>query len=291
MPRTPLPAKVSCEGNLRSHFELVASDVKSIEMWARFHTVVDGLPWRGRRRATKAAEQEALDEALMTRISQRVPSVPPPNLAMGQERLFAALSVERALSPTSGGERRMIGKLLTARGLAALTAAAIFAGGAATVGASGGVSGAAGNVEDVLATLHVTDRTPDQAGTHLDDITQPTDSGKPEDAGQPEDSGKPADTGLPNASEHAGDNAAHGLENATEAAGNAGEGINNAASQGLDHADDHALDGPASDKTPAAGLPPQANEHANDAPAGAPPPLPTQASSHADDRPDNPSGH
>jgi hypothetical protein len=56
----------------------------------------------------------------------------------------------------------MIGQLLTTRGLTLLAAAGIFAGGAATVGASGGVSGAADNANSVLSALHITHKSQDE---------------------------------------------------------------------------------------------------------------------------------
>ena len=55
----------------------------------------------------------------------------------------------------------MIGKLLTGRGLALIATAGIFAGGAATVGASGGVGGAADHVSSILQAAHITSSTSD----------------------------------------------------------------------------------------------------------------------------------
>jgi len=55
----------------------------------------------------------------------------------------------------------MIGKLLTGRGLALIATAGIFAGGAATVGASGGVGGAADHVSSILQAAHITSSTED----------------------------------------------------------------------------------------------------------------------------------
>ena len=82
--------------------------------------------------------------------SQRAPANP----EIGRASLLAAVARQR--SDSLQEERRtMTGRLLGAKGLALLAVAGIFAGGAATVGASGGVSKAAGNANDVLATLHV----------------------------------------------------------------------------------------------------------------------------------------
>jgi hypothetical protein len=224
----------------------------------------------------------AADVRIMRQLGRLADQGEPANPAIGRARLLAAVVQKRSQSPEK--ERRpMIGRLLTGRALALLATAGIFAGGAVTVGASGGVSGAAGNVNDVLATLHITDRTPDQADAHLDDIEQPDGSGKPSDVPPAEHGG-----GLSNAEQHADDNntnAQHGLDNAAEGSDNAGQKIYNASQQGLDHANSHLLDEPptdtgASDESHPAALPPQANEHASGGEDNGVAP-PTHASEHA----------
>ena len=158
----------------------------------------------------------------------------------------------------------IIARLLTPRALAAVAAAGIFAGGAVRVGASGGVSAVAGNVSDVLQTLHITARTPDQADSHIEDAGSNASADATPGAGK--------DNGPSNAVQHANENAGHGLQNASEGSDNAGQGIQNANPNGLDHANDNATDGPNADHTPGA-VPTQAADHAHQPPA-----LPTQAS-------------
>lgn len=72
----------------------------------------------------------------------------------------------------------MIGQRLGARGLAVLAVAGLFAGGAATVGASGGVGGAADNASEVLSTLHIPHKTHGHGNGHAGDRT-------PDDASAP----------------------------------------------------------------------------------------------------------
>lgn len=89
------------------------------------------------------------------------------------------------------GRRPLIGQRLGGRGLALLAAAGIFAGGAVTVGASGGVSGAASNANDVLSTLGITHK------THDDGNGNPG-RGGPEASGTPEAEGtRRAVEGIP----------------------------------------------------------------------------------------------
>ena len=80
----------------------------------------------------------------------------------------------------------MLRHLLNKRTIATAGAALILVGAAATVGAAGGVSDVAGNVEDVLDALHITDRTSVVAGEHIDAIEQPDVAG-----GQPDGLGPP----------------------------------------------------------------------------------------------------
>ena len=221
----------------------------------------------------------AADEQLIQQLGRLADRSGPAHPAIGRATLLT--QVARKKSCARDEERTpMIGRLLTGRALALLATAGIFAGGAVTVGASGGVSGAAGNVNDVLAALHVTDRTPNQADAHLDNIDQPDGSGKPDAA-----SATPGG-GRSNAGQRADDNAGHGLQNATEAAGNAGQGIQNAAPRGLDHANGHATDGPSSDASATPGVTPvtrpgQAGEHASEGAGESTPPLPPRTTPRA----------
>lgn len=79
----------------------------------------------------------------------------PANPAIGRAQLLAAVAARNLESPGRTGQPTMIEKLLTTRGLALLATAAIFAGGAATVGASGGVGGAADHFTSILQAAHL----------------------------------------------------------------------------------------------------------------------------------------
>jgi hypothetical protein len=83
--------------------------------------------------------------------SRSVPAAP----AAGRARLLAAVAARNLESSNRTEQSSMIGRLLTARGLALIAVAGIFAGGAATVGASGGIHGAADNVTSVLQAAHL----------------------------------------------------------------------------------------------------------------------------------------
>jgi hypothetical protein len=117
----------------------------------------------------------AADQHLMQQLGRLADESAPTNPAVGRATLLAAVAQKRSGSVDE--ERRpMIGRLLTGRALALLATAGIFAGGAVTVGASGGVSGAADNV---LSALHITDRTTNNADTHVDGTDHPDGSGTP----------------------------------------------------------------------------------------------------------------
>ncbi len=225
----------------------------------------------------------AADRRLMRQLGRLAAASAPVNPAIGRATLLAAVARER--DHLQDRERRpAIGRLLTGRALALVATAGIFAGGAAAVGASGGVQNAAGNAGDVLAALHVTERTPDQADTHLEDIQQPDGSGKPADVPPAGHGGGPS-----NAEQHATDNADHGLQNAADGGENAGQGIQNASPKALEHANSHAIDGPSvNDEASDAGepaLPPQANEHAQDGSGNGEAPPEHDSSAGSDDAP------
>jgi hypothetical protein len=175
----------------------------------------------------------------------------------------------RPVLPQAGKKRLLV-----------LAGAAVLATAAATgVSAAGRVSEVTGNVQDVLEALNITDRTPDAADVHIDDIPQPNGAENP--VGGPN-----------NAGEHANDNAQHGLDTAAEGGENAGDGIQNASDEGLEHADDHALDGPNEGlvdpdggQQPSLDLPDETVEP--DGPQGSHGDLPDEANDSASERADN----
>jgi hypothetical protein len=101
-------------------------------------------------RAAFEVDQQLI-ETLGGLASRSVPASP----AIGRSRLLAAVAARNDQSPDNKGVT-MIEKLLTGRGLALIAAAGIFVGGAATVGASGGVSGAADHFTSMLQAAHLT---------------------------------------------------------------------------------------------------------------------------------------
>ncbi|MCH8948991.1 MAG: hypothetical protein IIB87_01275 [Chloroflexi bacterium] len=195
------------------------------------------------------------DQKLIAQLTQlsasAAPSDPSPERGKLLSRVAEMKSAEAAM------EAPIMRKILQMRTLAAVGAAVVLVAGAATVGASGGVSDAAGNVGDVLAALNIIDKTPDEADGQIDAIGQPDVAGDHEG-------------GLDTATEQANENAEHGL----------------------DHANDAALDGPNNGEAHPADvpLPTQANEHATDGAANADGvELPDQADDHAVDGSENPS--
>src|SRR5439155_21793937 len=68
---------------------------------------------------------------------------------------FLSSVASQKLVPLEEETRPMIARLLAARGLALVAVAGIFVGGAATVGASGGVGGAADHANSALTALHL----------------------------------------------------------------------------------------------------------------------------------------
>ena len=190
----------------------------------------------------RPAKDSAGDDALIEKLLATPTPFPEPDLWRSEARLLA--EVRRCQQARAGArkERRGMPFVLTRKGFTLAAAGVLALGAASTAGASGGVSDAAGNVGDVLAALHVTDRTPDAADEHIDAIEQPD-----------------------------GQSGAQGDEangNASEGAENADDGINNsnASDEGLDHAADNASEGAGNadgEHGPSA-LPTQANEHTED---------------------------
>jgi hypothetical protein len=209
------------------------------------------------------SEDTSDDSALIERLQSLTSSLQPGQVEAGRERLLRAVAERRAAS--SPRERTTPLALMLGRKRLALVAAGVLAiGTAGAVGASGGVSDAAGNVNDVLAALHVTDRTPDVADEHINDGGQPGEGG---------------DASGASPDENANDNASGG-------AGNADDGINNgsASDAGLDHAADNATDGSENADGAHDGLPGEASDHADDAVDDADPGVPADApaNDHAD---------
>jgi hypothetical protein len=99
-------------------------------------------------------QEVAAERQLMQQLGRFASESAPADPNVGRATFLSAVARHRSKSQEE--ERRpMIGQLLGGRGLALLAAAGIFAGGAVTVGASGGVGNAAGNANDVLSTLGV----------------------------------------------------------------------------------------------------------------------------------------
>jgi hypothetical protein len=190
------------------------------------------------------------DREFTARLARLAARIEPTDPSAQRAQLLAL--VVRKRSQTKKEERPPMRRLLQKKTVALAGAAALLVSATATVGAAGGVSEVAGNVQDVLAALSVTDRTPAEADIHIDAIEQP----------EPQGDGAGPDTGT----DHADENAQHGLDTAAERGDNAGDGMQNASDQGLDNADEHALDAPGGE--PPAADPEQADvelpEEAND---------------------------
>lgn len=250
----------------------------------------------GTEEAASARVPGTADDAAFARHLARAGSAAQPERTQAARAALLSAVVDAHERTRANVQPSLITRLLTPRALSALAAAAIFAGGAATVGASGGVSAVAGNVSQVLQTLHITDKTPDQADSHIEDAGSNASADATPAAGK--------DGGLSNAEQHADDNAAHGLQNASEGSDNAGQGIHNANPNGLDHANSNATDGPSNgDRTPEAestevsdnagtpeALPTEASDNASER-GGNALPLPTQANGRASDQGGNSAAH
>ena len=120
------------------------------------------------------------DQKLIAQLTQlsasAAPSDPSPERGKLLSRVAELKSAEAAM------EAPIMRKILQMRTLAAIGAAVVLVAGAATVGASGGVSDAAGNVGDALAALNIIDKTPDEADGHIiDAMDQPDVAGGPPD--------------------------------------------------------------------------------------------------------------
>lgn len=133
-------------------------------------------------------QEVAAERQLMQQLGRFASESAPADPSVGRAAFLSAVARQRSES-VEEGRIPMIGQLLGARGLALLAAAGIFAGGAVTVGASGGVGNAAGNANDVLATLHV----PHTGHGHG--------NGNPNGGGKPDDAGAPAAEGTQRAVE------------------------------------------------------------------------------------------
>ena len=224
------------------------------------------------------------DQNLIDQLTQLSASAAPSDPSLERGKLLSRVAELKSAESTV--EVPIMRKILQKRTLAAVGAAVILVAGAATVGATGGVSDVAGNVGDVLAALNITDKTPDEADGQIDANEQP-------------DVADDHEGGLDTATEDADENAQHGLDHATDETANVSDGNENA-EHGLDHASDAAPDGPNNDGEHPGDvpLPTQANEHANDAAPDGPNndgehpgdvPLPTQANEHATDGGESPS--
>lgn len=190
---------------------------------------------------TKLPNDMPDDADLIEALRSASQSLQPYHVEEGRERLLRAVAEQRAATRRTQKASPMFDLLLGRKRLALVAAGVLAVGAASAVGASGGVSDAAGNVNDVLAALHVTDKTPDVADEQIDAIEQPD--------GGPEGSDASAN------------------ENASEGADNADDGINNsnASDTGGDHAADNASEGSGNADSAPDGLPEQADEHADDA--------------------------
>jgi len=208
--------------------------------------------WRFRTPKLQDADSEA-EAALISRLQALMASPDPQRAGEGRARLLSEVASRRNSSPQSSQRTPVLDLLLGRKRLALAAIAVVALGAAGAVGASGGVNDSAGNVGAVLDALHITDRTPDQADSHI------------EDAGG-------AGTNSPDGNAD---------DNASEGSGNSDDGINNsnAADEGLENADDNASEGSGNAEDGAA----NGDDHATDPPQGPAPALPTQANDHASD--------
>ncbi|TAK67192.1 MAG: hypothetical protein EPO22_03150 [Dehalococcoidia bacterium] len=107
------------------------------------------------------------DRQLIAELGDLASRSTPANPAIGRAGLLAAVAARNLESPGRTGQPSMIGRFLTGRGLALIATAGIFAGGAATVGASGGVGGAADHVSSILQAAHITSSSNDATATSV----------------------------------------------------------------------------------------------------------------------------
>ena len=120
------------------------------------------------------------DQKLIAQLTQLSASAAPSDPSPERGKLLSRVAELKSAEAAMGVP--IMRKMLQMRTLAALGAAVVLVAGAATVGASGGVSDAAGNVGDVLAALNIIDKTPDEAPGHITDaMDQPDVAGGPPD--------------------------------------------------------------------------------------------------------------
>ena len=119
------------------------------------------------------------DQKLIAQLTQLSASAAPSDPSLERGKLLSRVAELKSAEPTM--EVPIMRKMLQKRTLAAFGAVVVLVAGAATVGASGGVSDAAGNVGDVLAALNIIDKTSDEADGQIDAIEQPDVAGGQED--------------------------------------------------------------------------------------------------------------
>ena len=102
----------------------------------------------------EALREFAADQQLVEQIRQLSLRSAPESAAAARSAFLSSVASQK-LMPLEEETRPMIGRLLSARGFALVAVAGIFVGGAATVGASGGVGGAADHANSALSALHL----------------------------------------------------------------------------------------------------------------------------------------
>jgi hypothetical protein len=223
------------------------------------------------------------DQQIMQQLGRLADRSAPVNPAIGRATLLSAV-VQKQNQSSEKEPGSMIGQLLTGKGLALLAAAGIFAGGAATVGASGGVSGAASNANSVLSALHITHNTDGPGHGNSGDATAEA-SRTPDASHTPEAEGtKRAVQGIPTDNPNHQPEATPGVCNKGETIVKttpSGEQVTVPCQTGEDHgsgnSNSHADKTPPADETPEANatetpraLPTQANPHATEGAGNAP---------------------
>jgi hypothetical protein len=136
-------------------------------------------------RAAFDADRHLID-ALGDRASSSLPASP----AIGRARLLAEVAARSSESPERNGQPSMIGKLLTGRALALIATACVFAGGAATVGASGGVGGAADRFTSFVQAAHFNSSSNDATATPVDNAALAVDASETPEATETGESGE-----------------------------------------------------------------------------------------------------
>jgi len=224
-------------------------------------------------------QEFAADQQIMQQLGRLADHSAPVNPAIGRAMLLSAV-VQKQNQSSEKERRPMIGQLLSAKGLALLAAAGIFAGGAATVGASGGVSGAASNANSVLSALHITHNSDGQGHGNPGDATAEA-SRTPKAEGT-----RRAIQGIPTDNPNHQPEATPGVCNKGETVVKttpSGEQVSVPCQTGADHGSGNSNG--QGDKTPVADETPEAN--ATETPRA----LPTQANPHATEGAGNAPGH